>query len=70
MKNKRNIINKYLSQYEELGIDTIIYYNSKAHRTEVLWFKESDMYITRNGQFTLKQFYKYITRLNNLKAFW
>lgn len=74
MKNKRKVIEKYLSQFEVvLDTSTVTtYYNGGTKHVNFIWIKSDDVYLARleNKTFTLKQFCKYVIRLNNLKAFW
>lgn len=74
MKNKRKIINKFLSIFEviEIGKDRIYCNEFKA---KYGWNAKSDTYFAidpweKSQKFTLKQFHFYVKRLNKIKAFW
>lgn len=74
MKNKRKIINKYLSQFEAIDSGTIVsYWDSNAHGIKVIWYKKKDEYLTgppNMKSFTLKQYCKHAIRMLDIKVFW
>lgn len=80
MKNKKHVIEKYLKEYHYIKqIDSIIwYYDPATFRPR---YSEDKNILYSSGQnkfydhltkkfFTPRQFARYITRLNHLKAFW
>ena len=80
MKNKRKIINKYLSRYKSSilspfrfeGIDWVFYVNEN-NESIYMWDSTYDLYAVVNEnykEYTLKQFTKYCARMLTLKAFW
>lgn len=77
MKNKAKIISKFLWKYKSITIkDSIVWFKNEQGIAEYSvdtkaspGDKQFYNHLTKQ-YFTVKQFARYITRMNNLKVFW
>ena len=74
MKNKRKIINKYLSQFETMDTGNVVsYYDAANSRMVFIWYKKDDKYLQGPPDFkfySLKQMCAHVIRLMKIKVFW